>query len=79
MFHFNLDFDDSKILTLSLFHKQLFHNWCKFRFCFDNIQSSILSQPIWYNKSYVEEFEKQDIISLYDLFNTKMSLKRGIK
>ena len=29
-FHSNLDFDDSKNLTFPSFHKQLFHNWCKY-------------------------------------------------
>ena len=46
-----------------------------------NIPSSILSQPIWYNKNikinskliYVEEFAKKKIIFLY--FNTKNEFK----
>ena len=48
-----------------------------------NISSYILSQRIWYNKSikiqskptYVEEIAKQNVIFLYDLFNTKNELK----
>ena len=82
-FHSNLDFDNSKILTFPSFYKQLFRNWHKYLSCSVNIPSSILSQPIWYNKNikinskpiYVEEFAKQNIIFLYDLFNTKNELK----
>ena len=82
-FHSNVDFDDSKILTFPSFYKQLFRNWCKYLSYSVNIPSSILSQPIWYNKNikinskpiYVEEFAKQNIIFLYDLFNTKNELK----
>ena len=82
-FHSNLDFDDSKILTFASFYKQLFRNWRKYLSSSVNIPSSILSQPIWYNKNikinskpiYVEEFAKQNIIFLYDLFNTKNELK----
>ena len=45
--------------------------------------SSILSQPIWYHKNikisskpiYVEEFAKQNIIFLNDLFNTENEFK----
>ena len=74
-FHSNLDFDDSKVLTFPSFYKQLFCKW--YLPSFVNIASSILSQPIWYNKNikinskpiYVEEFAKQNIIFLYDLFN----------
>ena len=66
-FHSNLDFDDSKILTFPSFYKQLFHNCRKYLSCLINVPSSILSQPIWYNKNikinckpiYVEEFAKQ--------------------
>ena len=82
-FHSSLDFDDSKILTFPSFYKQLFRNWRKYLSSSVNIPSSILSQPIWYNKNikinskpiYVEEFAKQNIIFLYDLFNTKNELK----
>ena len=82
-FHSNLDFDDSKILTFPSFYKQLFRNWRKYLSYSVNIPSSILSQPIWYNKNikinskpiYVEEFAKKKIIFLYDLFNTKNELK----
>ena len=86
-FHSNLDFDDSKILTFASFYKQLFRNWRKYLSSSVNISSSILSQPIWYNKNikinskpiYVEEFAKQNIIFLYDLFNTKNELKTCMK
>ena len=82
-FHSNLDFDDSKILTFPSVYKQLFHYWRKYLSSSVNIPPSILSQPIWYNKNnkinrkpiYVEEFAKQNIIFLYDLFNTKNELK----
>ena len=47
-FHSNLDFNDSKILTFSLFYKQLFRSWRKYLFCSFNIPSSILSLPTWY-------------------------------
>ena len=78
----NLDFEDSKILIFPSFYKQLFRNWCKYLSSFFNNPSSVLSQPIWYNKNikinskpiYVEEFAKQNIF-LYDLFNTKNELK----
>ena len=80
--HSNLDFEDSKILTFSSFYKQLFRDWRKHLSYSLNIPSSILSQPIWYNRNieinskpiYVEEFAKK-IIFLYDLFNTKYELK----
>ena len=82
-FHSNLDFDDSKILTFPSVYKQLFHYWRKYLSSSVNIPPSILSQPIWYNKNnkinrkpiYVEEFAKQNIIFLYDLFNAKNELK----
>ena len=44
-----------------------------------NNSSSVLLQPIWYNKNtkinskpiYAEEFSKQNVIFLYDHFNTE--------
>ena len=48
--HSDLDFDDSKIFTFPSSYKQLFCNWCKYLSYSVNIPSSILSQPIWYNK-----------------------------
>ena len=48
--HSNLDFDYSKIFTFPSFYKQLFRNWHKHLSSSVNIPSSILSQPIWYNK-----------------------------
>ena len=72
----NLDFEDSKFLTFPSFYIQLFRNWRKYLSSSGNIPSSILSQPIRYNKNikinskpiYVEEFAKQNIIFLYDRF-----------
>ena len=66
---------------------QLFCDWCKYLSPSVNISSSILSQPIWYNKSskinnkaiYIEELAKQNIIFLYDLLTLKMGLKSGLK
>ena len=66
---------------------QLFCDWCKYLSPSVNISSSILSQPIWYNKSskinnkaiYTEELAKQNIIFLYDLLTLKMGLKSGMK
>ena len=82
-FHSNLDFDDSKIFTFPSFYKQLFLNWPKYLSSSVNIRSSVLSQPILHNKNikisskpiYLEEFVKQNIIFLYDLFNTKNEFK----
>ena len=82
-FHSNLDYDDSKILSFPSFYTQLFLHWRKYLSASFNISSYILSQPILYNKSikiyskpiYVEEFAKQNVIFLYDLFNTKNELK----
>ena len=75
-FHSNLDLEDSKILTIPSFSKQLSHKWRKQLSSSVNIASSILSQPILYEKIkmnskpiYVEEFAKQNIIFLYDLLN----------
>ena len=48
--HSDLDFDDSKIFAFPSFYKQLFRNWRKYLPYSVNIPSSILSQPIWYNK-----------------------------
>ena len=81
-FDSNLDFDKSKILTFHSFQKQLFRNWWKYLSYSANIPSSILLQPIWYNKNtkinskpiYVEEFAKKNFF-LYDLFSTKNELK----
>ena len=83
----NLDFEDSKILIFPSFYKQLFRNWCKYLSSFFNNPSSVLSQPIWYNKNikinskpiYVEEVFKRNIISDSIFLTLKMSLKRGIK
>ena len=66
---------------------QLVYDWCKYLSPSVNISSSILSQPIWYNKSskinnkaiYIEELAKQNIIFLYDLLTLKMGLKSGLK
>ena len=66
---------------------QLFCDWCKYLSPSVNISSSILSQPIWYNKSskinnkaiYTEELAKQNIIFSYDLLTLKMGLKSGMK
>ena len=66
---------------------QLFCDWCKYLSPSVNISSSILSQPIWYNKSskinnkviYTEELAKQNIIFLYDLLTLKVGLKSGMK
>ena len=84
-FHSNLDFDDSKILTFPSFYKQLFRNWRKYLSYSVNIPSSILSQPIWYNKKikinskpiYVEEFTKKTSFSYMILLTLKMTLKRS--
>ena len=75
-FHFNLNFDDTKILTFPSFYKQLFCNWCKYLFSSANILSSFLSQPILYNKNVKINSKpiyicKQNIIFLHDLFNTE--------
>ena len=86
-FHSNLDFDDSKILTYPSFYKQLFHNWFKYLSYSINIPSSNSLQPIWYNKNfkisrkliYVEEFATQNIIFLYDNFNTENEFKLWLK
>ena len=48
-----------------------------------NIPSYILLRPIWYNKNikinskpiYAEEFANQNIIFLYDIFNTENEFK----
>ena len=82
-FHSSLCFDDSKIFTFPSFYKQLFCNWRKYLCSSVNIPSSISSQPILYNKNIkinsksicLEEFQKRNIIFLYDLFNTKNELK----
>ena len=77
-FHSSLDFDYSKIFTFASFDKQLFRNWRKFLPSCVNIPSSIISQPISYKRNIkintklnrVDEFAKQNIIFLYDLFIT---------
>ena len=64
------------------FYKQLFCNCCKYLSNSVNIPCSISLQPIWSKKNikinskpiYVEEFAKQNIILLCDLFNTKNEL-----
>ena len=86
-FHSNLNLEDSKILTFPSFYKQLFRNWRKYLSSSVNSPSSILSQPIWYNKNikinnkpiYFEEFAKQNFIFLYIFLTLKMNLKRGMK
>ena len=83
-FHLNLDFDDSKIRTFLSFYNQLFHNWRKYLSSTVNIPSSILTQPIRYNKNlkinskpiYVEEFVKKYYMIFWTL---KMNLKRWMK
>ena len=68
-FHSNLDFEDSKILTIPSVCKQLSRKWRKYLSSSVNIAFSILSQPILYKNIkmnskpiYIEEFAKQNII-----------------
>ena len=74
-------------LTFPSLYKQLSRNWRNYLSYSVNIPSSVLSQPIWYNKNikinskpiYVEEFAKKISFS-YMIFSTlKMNLKRGMK
>ena len=75
-FGINFKFHSIQILTIQRFlrfYKHLFRNWRKYLSSSVSIAYSILSQPIWYikidsNSIYVEQFPKENIIFLYDLF-----------
>ena len=67
-------------------YKNLFRNWRKYLFSSVNNPSSILSQPIWYNKNikinslpiYNKEFA-QGLFSYVIFLKLKTSLKGGMK